>query len=538
MYNMSHIQIRKRWYLAITLLGFGSSIDAAQGAGMGAAVGAGFWRILKKVPVQQLVDGVARAVDKTAKYAADRMDEQTRANAARLKAKEDAARKEEQRLNDLLADPNTPKDVRAQILRQREANAQALQDARDRAAKREDELQGAMIDTFKEGKDFVKNQVGKALDHQRNLQVANAQAFQARKATVESVKAAIQGIKDNPKFIVGTFAGLVASYYVISYGAQHIDEYVRLPQLAEETSLVGPKQKFVNWVTGAKLESNLSDVILAPEIAEQINTVADSLGNIVKNNSYLPNIMLWGPPGTGKTMVAKRLARSCGLDYIYFAASALDKFSLEDALKNIADLFESARKNSKKLMVIIDEAEVALVQRRPDLPEKTRKIITQLLTYTGTETRDYMVVFMTNRPEDLDEAVLSRVDSRLYIGTPESQQREDIIRLYIKKFLVNGDHLVKQPNSLYEWLLPNSTPPTKAVIEENLFTEGYIKALSDRLKGFTGRDISKLILAMLNSAYATADCKLTRAMVEKAVQTKLDEAKAIEKGFERTIVKK
>lgn len=528
-------KIRKRWYFVIALLGFYSNVDAAQN--VAGAVGGGIWRILKKIPVQNMIDGVGTVARNTTDFIGARMDAQQKANADRLKAKEDAARKEEARLNDLLNDPTTPKDVRAQILKQRENLAKSIQDAKDRAAEREAEIQAMGIDTLKAGRDLVMTQLAKAGDHGRNLQLANAQAFQARKGTAEAAKAYVDGILAQPVKIVAMGTATILAYYVIKYGAQYVDEQMRLPQLAEETSLVGRKQKMVNWLTGAKLESNLSDVILAPEIAAQIETVSGSLGNIVKNNSYLPNIMLWGPPGTGKTMVAKRLARSCGLDYIYFAASSLDKFSLEDALKNIADVFEAAKRNPKKVMVIIDEAEVALVQRRPDLPEKTRKIITQLLTYTGTETRDYMCVFMTNRPEDLDEAVLSRIDMKLYIGTPEDAQREDIISLYVKKFLVNGEHLVKQPDGLWDWMFGGSVPPTKAVIEDGLFTEEYKKDISDRLKGFTGRDISKLILAMLNSAYATADCKLTKAMVEKAVQTKLDEAEALQKGFKRLDVK-
>ena len=59
-----------------------------------------------------------------------------------------------------------------------------------------------------------------------------------------------------------------------------------LPKSIEETSLRSPKQLFVDWVTSAKVrEPNLSDVILAPEIAAQITTVAESLENRIKNNS-------------------------------------------------------------------------------------------------------------------------------------------------------------------------------------------------------------------------------------------------------------
>ncbi len=90
---------------------------------------------------QALQDARVRAAKRDEELEGMTIDEKLRTNAAWLKAKKDAAQKEEQRLNELILDPNTPKDVRAQLLRQREANKQAFRDARDTAARRDDEIQ-------------------------------------------------------------------------------------------------------------------------------------------------------------------------------------------------------------------------------------------------------------------------------------------------------------------------------------------------------------------------------------------------------------
>ncbi len=74
-------------------------------------------------------------MEKILSFVGDKIDENQRGNADRIKAQEDALPKEEQQLNDLLVDPKTPTEVRAEFLRQREANIHAFQEAREEAAR-------------------------------------------------------------------------------------------------------------------------------------------------------------------------------------------------------------------------------------------------------------------------------------------------------------------------------------------------------------------------------------------------------------------
>ncbi|MBA2306537.1 AAA family ATPase [Candidatus Dependentiae bacterium] len=540
---MSHIQIKKRWYLAIALLALGGSSIQAGEDGLNAALGV-FGDLLiqgaQLIPREAIFEGLelgGRAIRGGLDYASEKITEHQEANRETFRRLEEDKRREDERLHNELLDETLPADYRAQLLKNKEANHQAFLEAKRQALEQDKRLGNFMVDGAEQFKKQIFDETKARLDHGRKKELELNKAIQKRKAAGEKVKETFKGITQNKKTLVAMFAGGVAAYYGISYGAKYIDEQMRLPELAQETSLIPGYQKLSNWITGAGVvESNISDVILEPGIAQQVNTIAESLTHIVRNNSYLPNIMLWGPPGTGKTMVAKRLARSCGLDYIYFSASDLDKFSLEDALENLTGIFKAAESNSKKVMVIIDEAEVALVQRRPDLPEKTRKIITHLLTYTGTETRDYMIVIMTNRPEDIDEAVLSRIDAQLFVGIPKDTEREGIIKLYINKFLIKGEQTVHRPKGLWDWMFKTVAPVVKPVMEEDLFTEKRIRELTKRLAGFTGRDISKFVLALLSSVYTTADNKLTWNMVETIVQLKLNEKKALEAGFERKAI--
>ncbi|MBA3751444.1 AAA family ATPase [Candidatus Dependentiae bacterium] len=538
---MLHRTVKKRFTLGLLVLLSGSFIQAGDNfwQTMGEAAFDMAGQVAKNVKLQEgvefMVDGTKAFVNGSVEFADRNIKRLQEYNLEMQRQKDKAHNDEMDRIDSQLRDRDIPEEYKAELLRQKAASTKAYEAEKLAGIKKNEELAEFVKKQMDKSSDLLFNAGKDYLKAGQELKKVTAMAYQQRKAEEEKAKVYMDSIVKNPGFFIGTFGACVALYYGFKHGIQYADDMIRLPQLAEETSLISGRQKFVNWVTGVEpQESALSDVILHETVAEQINEIAESLGNIVKNGSMLPNIVLWGPPGSGKTMVAKRLARSSGLDYIYFAASSLDQFSTEEAVKNVVELFESAKKNKKKLMIIIDEAEVALVKRSPETPEKTRKILTQILTYTGTESRDYMFVAMTNRPEDLDEAILSRIDHSLYIGNPEYEQRKALVEMYIDKYLVKGQHLQNKPTGLWDYFFTTPDPVVKVTVGEDVFCDEHIEYLTKILDGFNGRDISKLVLGMLNAAYAKEDCTLTWTMVERLVKTKIMEKTAGQKGFIRT----
>ena len=144
-----------------------------------------------------------------------------------------------------------------------------------------------------------------------------------------------------------------------------------------------------------------------------------------------------------------------------------------------------------------------------------------------------MMVLLTNRPEDLDEAVLSRCDQRIEIGTPAPAQRRSILDMYVNKYLFNANQL--QPSKpFWSGWFGSEEEMKQVTIAEDVFTPEEIDSISGKLNGFVGRDISKLVLQILTSTYATEECKVTKEIVDRVVTTKIREKSAQTEGFKRT----
>jgi len=289
-------------------------------------------------------------------------------------------------------------------------------------------------------------------------------------------------------------------------------------------------------VFGKKIESKkISDVILSSELEKQIAEISDALKKAVVSDDFLPNILLWGPPGTGKTMIATRLARSAGIDYHIFPASSLSKYSETEALLRLQELFEDAKQKGLKLIIFIDEAENAFLDRNKITDTKIAKIVTQLLAYTGTESTDVCVIAATNRPEDLDEAFLTRCDYQLYVGTPDQTQRARIIKKYMTDYLLSIPPATRVPTLASRiWsIISKPKPKQRIAVAPEAVNDVSIQEIARLTDGFVGRDLSKMVFEMRRRALASPNKTLTKAMVDEVVARKLKERAQQDGGFKR-----
>jgi len=378
--------------------------------------------------------------------------------------------------------------------------------------------------------------------HEREMQKVNLQAKQAGKAAVEQTKEWIKAMTDpkNAALAVGVSAGIFGCWFGLKHGIGFIADKYSKPALADDdkTSLkFGPVNMLKALISGRQQEASaLSDVILKPALAKRIEVSVQSLKNTVKNGGYLKNIMFWGQPGTGKTMLAMRMARSCGLEYIYFSASNLETFSTEEATRQLVQLFRYAQSSSRKLMIIIDEAELLLGDRnKPEVTDKKRTLLNLVLAYTGTESRDYMICVLTNRPQDIDEAFLTRCDDRIQIAAPEASERRAILQLYVDKILKSGaTQQAKQPGLFsYERWFGGDRVVRPLTIAEEALSEHALDELASKLTGWVGRDIFKFVNEIYSSAGGTLDNKVTKELIDQVLVTKLAERRDYEQGFIR-----
>ncbi|GAB2265137.1 hypothetical protein Dimus_000202 [Dionaea muscipula] len=148
-------------------------------------------------------------------------------------------------------------------------------------------------------------------------------------------------------------------------------------------------------------------------------------------------ILLFGPPGTGKTMLAKAIANEAGASFINVSMSTITSKWFGEDEKNVRALFTLAAKVAPTI-IFVDEVDSMLGQRtRVGEHEAMRKIKNEFMTHwDGLLTRpgeQILVLAATNRPFDLDEAIIRRFERRIMVGLPSVENREMILKTLLSK---------------------------------------------------------------------------------------------------------
>ncbi|XP_059629136.1 ribosome biogenesis ATPase RIX7-like isoform X1 [Cornus florida] len=148
-------------------------------------------------------------------------------------------------------------------------------------------------------------------------------------------------------------------------------------------------------------------------------------------------ILLFGPPGTGKTMLAKAIAHDAGASFINVSMSTITSKWFGEDEKNVRALFTLAAKVSPTI-IFVDEVDSMLGQRtRVGEHEAMRKIKNEFMSHwDGLMTKSgerILVLAATNRPFDLDEAIIRRFERRIMVGLPSVESREMILRTLLAK---------------------------------------------------------------------------------------------------------
>jgi katanin p60 ATPase-containing subunit A1 len=148
-------------------------------------------------------------------------------------------------------------------------------------------------------------------------------------------------------------------------------------------------------------------------------------------------ILLYGPPGTGKTLLAS--ATSNHLDATFYSVrldSLLSKWFGESS-KIVHALFESAASHAPSV-VFIDELDSVAGKRGGEQSSADRRIVNTFLTeLDGFKDKDedpfVLIMAATNRPWDLDDAIISRFEKRIAVPLPDLEARKGIIDIHLKK---------------------------------------------------------------------------------------------------------
>jgi len=244
-----------------------------------------------------------------------------------------------------------------------------------------------------------------------------------------------------------------------------------------------------------KPQTTFKDVAGADEVKEEVKEIIEFLKNPRKFTKYgakIPKgVLLVGPPGCGKTLIAKAIAGEADVPFFSVSGSEFVEMFVGVGASRVRDLFDQARKYAP-CIVFIDEIDAVGRYRGAGIGgghDEREQTLNQLLVemdgfdpHTGI-----IIIAATNRPDILDPALLrpGRFDRRIVVGLPDTKEREEILKLHAK-----GKPLTEEVN---------------------------LTAIAQQTAGFTGADLENLLNEAALIAVRKGQEKITQKEIEEAI---------------------
>ena len=241
---------------------------------------------------------------------------------------------------------------------------------------------------------------------------------------------------------------------------------------------------------------SLKDVAGVTEEKAELAEVVDFLKNpkkYIQVGAKVPKgIILVGPPGTGKTMLAKAVAGEAGVPFFSTSGSDFAEMVVGVGASRVRDLFEQAKKNAP-CIVFIDEIDAVARLRGTGMggghDEREQTLNQLLVEMDGFASNEGIIVLAaTNRVDILDPAILrpGRFDRKIYVNRPDVKGREEILAVHAKNKPLAEDVDLKR--------VAQTTAGFTGADLENLLNESALSAAKDDRAFIVEEDIKKSMI--------------------------------------------
>ncbi|WP_276896705.1 AAA family ATPase [Helicobacter japonicus] len=252
-------------------------------------------------------------------------------------------------------------------------------------------------------------------------------------------------VKSAPIFgdILGEIGIVVLVLLVLSVLIQAVQSRKRLLKMPQKQQNDIMRESEIPFTESSYMPMSSSvrfkDVAGISEVKEELVEIIDYLKNPKHYQDLgitLPKgVLLVGPPGVGKTMIAKAVAGEAAVPFFYQSGSSFVQIYVGMGAKRVRELFARAKARAPSI-IFIDEIDAVGKARGNTRSDEREATLNQLLTEMDgfEDSSGVIVIAATNKMEVLDEALLrsGRFDRRIYVELPNLQEREHILGLYLK----------------------------------------------------------------------------------------------------------
>jgi AAA+ superfamily predicted ATPase len=308
--------------------------------------------------------------------------------------------------------------------------------------------------------------------------------------------------------VAGSIALPLAGYYGSRVAWNVLEKSLTNPKPEIVVKMANPVfgrwDRIRRWWRGYKTPPMIFDQSVKDrltEIEEKTIIILKLIGQ-GRNMTY-DNLLLYGKPGTGKTLFAQILADKTNMDFLPVTAASLLQAGIE-GIKYFNELLEYANKSKYGVIIFVDEADALFIDRNTLDPASDHyKVLNHILAATGTGSKKFMLVAATNHAYVMDEAMGRRFQDRVLMPLPDATTRLALLDLYFAGTLLNSKE--------------NSADFVAKA--KNLLTAGVVNDIVKRTNGLSHAEVKDMVATINKTAQISGiTAKIINNVVNNAVE--------------------